>query len=385
MNRILTALLAPLLAVGLLGWAGAARAEGTVKIADIVELSGNGAAIGTNWRDAVDMAVEEINAAGGILGRQIEITHYDTQSNPGTSRAVLQKALDDEPYVVLGPIFSSSTRVNMRLTERAGVPQIVGSEAASITQQGHPTIFRTSFGQAMGMPKLVKYLKEEVKAETVALIWTNDEWGKGGRNTAKELMEQAGIKVVADVSSEVQQVDFSAEVLKVKNAGADAIFAYCLEEESARFLNELRKQGYDGPLIGETTLISQKVIDLSGANANGATGHVGLTADAPLASLQEFGRKFKARTGRNTDHNGIKGYLAVYVVKEATERMGGFDQKRFAETLRGATITTQDEPGVLMDIRYDKTGDVDRASFLVEVVDGKQKVVKVLPPLGGGS
>lgn len=378
----MTRWLAALLAAGLLALSGTAGAQDVVKIANIIELSGNGAAIGTNWRDAVDMAVEEINAAGGILGRKIVVTHYDTQSNPGTSRAVLQKALDDEPYVVLGPIFSSSTRVNMALTERAGIPQIVGSEAASITQQGHPTIFRTSFGQEMGMPKLVKYIKDGFKAKSVALIYTNDEWGKGGRNTAKELMQKAGIEVVADVSSEVQQVDFSAEVLKVKNAGADVIFAYCLEEESARFLNELRKQGYDGPLIGETTLISQKVVDLSGPNANGAKGHVGLTAEAPIPALQEFGRKFKERTGRNTDHNGIKGYIAVYVVKETTERMGAFDQKRFAETLRGATITTKDEPGVLMDIRYDETGDVDRASFLVEVVDGKQKVVEVLPPLG---
>ena len=369
-------------AAALLALPGAADAQDVVKIANVIELSGNGAAIGNNWTDAVNMAVEEINAAGGILGRKIVVTNYDTQSNPGTSRAQLQKALDDEPYVVLGPIFSSSTRVNMALTERAGIPQIVGSEAASITQQGHPTIFRTSFGQEMGMPKLVKYLKDKIQAKSVALIYTNDEWGKGGRNTAKELMEKAGIKVVADVSSEVQQVDFAAEVLKLVNAKADIIFAYCLEEESARFLNEVRKQGYQGPLIGETTLISQKVVDLSGPNANGARGHVGLTAEAPVPALQEFGRKFKERTGRNTDHNGIKGYLAVYVVKEVTERMGKFDRDNFAKTLRGATITTEDEPGVLLDIRFDKTGDVDRASFLVEVVDGLQQVIEVLPPLG---
>ena len=149
---------------------GAAVAQDTVKIANLIELSGNGAAIGTNWTDAVNMAVEEINAAGGVLGKKIVVTNYDTQSTPGTSRAQMQKALDDEPYVVLGPIFSSSTRVNMALSKRAGVPQIVGSEAASITQQGHPTIFRTSFGQAMGMPKLVKYLKETVKAKSVAII-----------------------------------------------------------------------------------------------------------------------------------------------------------------------------------------------------------------------
>jgi branched-chain amino acid transport system substrate-binding protein len=376
--------LAATLVVALLALAGTARAAEVVKIANVIELSGNGAAIGTNWTDAVNMAVEEINAAGGILGRKIVVTNYDTQSNPGTSRAQLQKALDDDPYVVLGPIFSSSTRVNMALTERAGVPQITGSEAASITQQGHPTIFRTSFGQEMGMPKLVNYLKDGFKAKTVALIYTNDEWGKGGRNTAKELMEKAGIKVLADVSSEVAQVDFAAEVLKVKNAGADVIFPYLLEEESARFLNELRKQGYRGPLIGETTLISQKVVDLAGVNANGARGHVGLTVDAPVPALQEYGRKFKERTGRNTDHNGIKGYIAVYMVKEATERMGKFDRANFAKTMRGALITTKDEPGVLLDIRFDQTGDVDRASFLVEVVDGKQKVVEVLPPLHSG-
>jgi len=375
-------LLATILAATTFGFVSAASAADTVKLANVIELSGNGAAIGANWTDAVKMAVEEINAAGGILGKKIELTSYDTQSNPGISRAQMQKALDDEPYVILGPIFSSSTRVNMALTQRAGIPQIVGSEAASITQQGHPTIFRTSFGQAMGMPKLVRYLKDEVKAKTVALIYTNDEWGKGGRNTAKEMLASAGIEVVADVSSEVQQIDFSAEVLKVKNAKADAIFAYCLEEESARFLNELKKQGYDGPLIGETTLISQKVIDLAGDNANGAKGHVGLTASAPVPALADFGRRFEERTGRATDHNGIKGYIAVYVVKEATERMGAFDQAKFAETMRGATITTKDEPGVLMDIRYDATGDVDRASFLVEVVDGQQKVISVLPALG---
>ena len=129
------------------------------------------------------------------------------------------------------------------------------------------------------------------------------------------------------------------------------------------------------------TIISQKVIDLAGDNANGAKGHVGLTASAPVPALQEFGKKFKARTGRETDHNGIKGYLAVYVVKEATERMGKFDRDGFAKTMRSATITTEQEPGVLMDITFDQTGDVDRASFLVEVVDGKQKVTTVLPAL----
>lgn len=113
-------------------------AQTTVQIPNIVELSGPGAVSGTNWRDGIILAVEEINAKGGILGRKIETTHADTQSNPGVSRAQVQKALDANPYVVLGPVFSGSVKVNMLLTQAAEVPQIVGAEAADITQMGNP-------------------------------------------------------------------------------------------------------------------------------------------------------------------------------------------------------------------------------------------------------
>ena len=83
---------------------GVARAQSTVYIPDVIELSGPGAVSGTNWRDGVALAVDEINAVGGILGRKIQTEHLDTQSNPGISRAQVQKVLDKDPYVVLGPI-----------------------------------------------------------------------------------------------------------------------------------------------------------------------------------------------------------------------------------------------------------------------------------------
>src|SRR5260221_10072907 len=86
-----------------------------IKFADVIELSGAGATVGTNWRNAATLATEEINAKGGILGRQIQLTDYDTQTNPGVSRAQVQKALDTEPYVILGPIFSGSVKANMML------------------------------------------------------------------------------------------------------------------------------------------------------------------------------------------------------------------------------------------------------------------------------
>ena len=116
--------------------------------------------------------------------------------------------------------------------------------------------------------------------------------------------------------------------------------------------------------------------------AEGVKGHVGLTADAPIAAVQAFTDKFQKRYKYVPDHNGIKGYTAVYAVKYATEKQGNFDRKALAKSLHGMTITPAQEPGILIETTWDARGDIDRISFLVEVVDGKQKVVEILPKLG---
>ena len=361
---------------------GSAAAQPTVNMPIVMELSGAGAVSGTNFRDGAVLAIEEINAKGGILKRKINAPQSDTQSNPGISRAQVQKAIDSDPYVILGPVFSGSVKVNMVLAQQAEVPQITGAEAADITQMGNAYIFRTSFGQQVSMPKIANYIRDGAKAKTVAILWVNNDFGKGGRDTFVKEMAARGIKVVADVSTESGQVDFAADVVKLKGANADVIFVYTNEEESARFLREARKQGVTKPLIGETTLLGQKVIDMAGPAANGARGHVGLSADAPLPAIVAFKEKFNKRFGYVPDHNGIKGYTGVYAVKHATEKLGRFDRKALAKTLHGLTIRPEDEPGILMETTWDDKGDIDRISFLAEVVDGKQKIVQTLPKLG---
>ncbi len=378
MKKIVAAAIAASFLLG----AQSALAEKTVKLANVIELSGGGATVGTNWRDAVNLAVKQINAKGGILGRKIVVTEYDTQSKPGISKAQMRKALDADPYVILGPIYSSSTKVNMIEAQRAEMPQIVGSEAAVITKRGNPYIFRTSFGQEASMPKLAAYIAKTLKAKTVSIIWVNNAFGKGGRDNAIKALKKYGVKIVGDYSTEVQQADFAAVVAKAKSAGADILIPYLHEEESARLLKELRKQGFSKPIVGETTITSAKVIQLAGSAANGVKGHVGLSPDAPLPLVKKFVADFQAAYGRKPGSNAMKGYIAVFVVKAITERIGKFDRKLFAKTLHGATITTKQEPGVLMDIRYDQKGDIDRVSFLVEVVDGKETITKILAPLG---
>jgi branched-chain amino acid transport system substrate-binding protein len=354
-----------------------------VKFANIGELSGAGAVSSTNWRDGATLAVEEINAKGGILGRRIAMTNYDDQTNPGMARAQMQKAIDDDPYVILGPIFSGMVKVSMTLAQQAEIPQFIGGEASDLTQLGDPYLFRTSYGQQASMPKIANYIHDAVKAKSVAVVWVNNDFGKGGRDNFTKEMNARGIKIVADISTESGQTDFAADVVKAKAAKADAIFVYTNEEESARFLREIRKQGVTVPLIGETTLVSQKVIELAGDAANGIRGHVGLSADIPVPGVQEFKAKFQKRFNYAPDHNAIKGYTAVYAIRFVTEKkLGKFDRKGLAAALHGLTIAPEDEPGILIATTWDDKGDIDRISFLAEVVNGKQQITETLPKLG---
>ena len=355
-----------------------------VKIFGLVELSGTGATSGTNFNDGVKLAVKEINAAGGILGRKIEYIASDTQSQPQVAKALAVQAVDDGAYVVMGPVFSGSILVSMAETKRAGIPNFTGGEAAAITQQGNPYIFRTSFTQTTAMPKVTSYLKDTLKAKTVAIIYTNNDFGKGGRDVFMKALDPQGIKVVADISTDPGQVDFSGAALKAKQANADALFVYTNEEEAARALRELRKQGYDKPIVGETVLTSQKVIELASDAANGAVAHVGLTADAPDPGIRAFAAKFQKEYNYKPDHNGLKGYTGMYTVKAVTEKVGKFDPKAFADAMHGIKLSAKEYPGILMDVSFDTNGDLDRESFMTKVVNGKQEVIATLPPLSAG-
>jgi branched-chain amino acid transport system substrate-binding protein len=159
------------------------------------------------------------------------------------------------------------------------------------------------------------------------------------------------------------------------------LFAYTNEEESARLLRELKKQGYKKPVLGETVLTSQKVIELAGDAANGAIAHVGLTADAPQAGVKKFDAAFQKEFGSRSDHNGLKGYIGMYTVKAVTEKVGKFDSKAFAAAMKNVSLSAKTHPGLLLDLSYDENGDLDRESYLTTVVNGKQVVSAVLPPV----
>jgi len=354
----------------------------TVKIANLVELSGTGATAGTMFKSGIELAAKDINAGGGILGRKVEYVTMDTQTTPGVAKALAIKAIDDDVFAVFGPVFTGSVVVSAAETRRAEIPNFTAAAGASVTQQGNPYIFRTGFSQAMSMPKVARYIAQGLKAKSIAVIYVNNDFGKPGRDAITKALEPYGVKVVADVSTDPGQVDMSGPIVRARQANADAIFVYLNEEESARALRELRKQGWAKPIVGDVTLISQKVIELAGEAANGVVGHSEMTADAPVPSIKAVRAKFEKEYGFTPDHNGVKGYIGLYMLKAATEKVGKFDRVAVAKALHNATITTKQEPGVLLDVAIDENGDIDRDSFLVEVQGGKAVVKEILPPLG---
>jgi branched-chain amino acid transport system substrate-binding protein len=358
-----------------------AYAADSVRLASVSELSGYAATAGTNCRNGIELAVAEINEKGGILGKKIDLTVYDSQSLPSVARAVFQKAVDQDVYAVVGPTQTGLSKAMLELAERNEVPFLPVAQGDVLTAKYNPYFFRINLNQRFGLAKLGNYIRDEVKARNIAVIWVNNDLGRGAHELFLKEMKSRNISIAADIATEAEQVDYSADIVKARNANPDAIFIYLDTEGTARVIKEIRKQGVKTPLIGETNLLSQKVIDLTEGGSNGVRGHISLTPDAPYEGAAAFKANFQKRFGYTPDHLAMGGYISVYVVKAVTEKMGKFDKKAFGDALRGSTLTTKMEPGIIIESKWDKDGEVDRESYLGEIVDRQQKIVVKLPPV----
>ena len=373
-----------LLAIGLgLAAVASAGAEGVVKIPIVAEITGGGASVGAMWRDAVNLAVEDINKKGGVLGMRLETAVQDTQTDPPTSVAVMRRVMTDKPFAVFGTVYSSSTVANMDIARQAGIPQFTGSESVMLIQRGNDNIFLTSFTQQVGMAKQVRWLIDDLKADKIALVWVNNAFGKGGRDMFVQFMKDRGKAPVVEISTEVQQVDFTPELTKVRASGATHVMVYNHEEENARFMIQLRKLAMTVEPVGETTLCAQTTITPGGAALNGARCHVGMTAGATVPTMVDLNRRFQEKYNRVPDHNAFKGYIGVHLLKAAVQRVGAWDQAKVRACLHNNLFTAAEEPGILLDVYVNDKGDIDRASFIVEVKDGKPVVTKTVAMLGG--
>lgn len=362
--------------------AGPAHASGTVFIPQILELSGPGAISGTNFHDGASMAIQEINAAGGILGEQISTTVLDTQSDPSVARAQMQSVLDNNPYVILGPIFTGSCQSTMPIAQQAQIPQMIGGLGANLTEEGDQYVFRTSLSQADEMPEIIDYLANKLHAKKISIIWVNNDFGKGGRDAFDAAAKKRGLQVVADIPVEQNLQDYSAPLAQVTEAKPDAVFVYLNEGGSARLLI---KAGHDGnkiPIVGDTTLLGAKVVQLAGSAANNIKGFVDLSVDMPVPGIKKFDTDFTKKYGYTPDENAIKGYTAVYTIRYVATKVGNFNSQDFAKALHGMTITPAEVPQIFLSSTWSDKGGLARPGFFAQIDNGKQNIIATLPKLG---
>jgi len=229
---------------------------------------------------------------------------------------------------------------------------------------------------------IAQYMHDDLHAKTIMIFWENDDTGRSTRDVLTKEAAALGMKVIADRPGDNNQVDFAADVVRAKTLHPDVLYVHLQEQATARFLQEIHRQGVTIPLVGDTTLMAQTVIQMAGPAADGVRGWVGLSPVLPDPLAQAFVAKFTKTYGRTPDHNAMKSYMAVYAIKYATEKVGKFDRDALINYMHGMTITPQEEPGVFIKTSWDDNGNLDRASYIVTVDSGKQKVIAVLPPHG---
>jgi branched-chain amino acid transport system substrate-binding protein len=360
----LAGLAAALLAVPAARAEAISAQEGPIRIVDIVDLAGPGAAASVKWRNGVDLALREINARGGILGRQVVISHVDR-----AAPAALEAALAQKPYLLLAPTAAGLPETNL--------PALVGMADES----GRPgNLVRLAGDPAADGAKLADYVARVVKPKSVALLWSESAGHRRMREGLLPRLIAARVALAAEPAAAPQQVDFSAAVLRIRNAGADALIALVDEGEAPRLLRELRQQGYDRPVVGGAALVAPPAIAAAGEAARRVRGVVGLAPAAPAPPIRDVVRSYERAYGGAADSNALLGYSALYAIKAVTERAGGPDGDAFIRAIQGARLSAEENPGVLLDVLFDQAGAADRAALVVATRDGQPIVVDILTP-----
>jgi branched-chain amino acid transport system substrate-binding protein len=373
-------LISVLLALALFACVGS-EALAQVSVAIPIEQSGAGAVVGLRWIRGVEMAVADINKAGGMLGKKVETFTLDTKTEPPVAVAAVRKAVESKPFVIMGPIYSGSALACMGVSRDAGIPQFVGSESPNIGKQGNANIFMTTNNSENATSMVVDWLTNVVKVKKMGIVYANNDFGKAGRDALMKLLQPKGVQFVADIAAEQGQTSFSGEISRIKAGGPDSLFVYLNEEESARALRQIKEAGLDKQmrLIGSTTLMNVDVIRLAKDAVNGVEGFIGETYAAP--AYKALNDRYVGQFKELPDHNFFKAYMGMMTVKAVVDETKSFDQQKFRDKLHNNTLCVKDHPEILMDVHYLENGDLERPGFVVKVVNQEHTIVNALTPL----
>ncbi|WP_207479989.1 ABC transporter substrate-binding protein [Arenibaculum pallidiluteum] len=357
--------------------AAPAQAQETVRIGLIQPLTGSVAYNGQSVVEGARLAIEEVNAAGGVLGKKIELIIEDGQCKPANSVNAVEKLVQKDKVVgLVGAFCSSATAAIMPVAQKYKIPLVTGvSSKADLTEQGNPYFFRAAETDGLMAKAFAKILAKDLKLGSVAYIGVNDDWGRGGIEEFSRDLSALGVKTVLTEYFDHGTTDFFTLLTKLRAAKPDGVFVAAETQDGSILVKQIRELGITAKVFGVGSWATADFIKLAGDAAEGIHAAVPYASTYEAPRNQAFVKKYEAKYGIKPGKYGAAGYNALNIVAAAIAGAGSTD----AEAIRAALQKTRYEApnGV-----YQFTGKGQAYGFdavLVRLEKGEPKVIASAP------
>ena len=372
------ALGAGLLATSLLGLPSRLAAQETIKIGEFASLTGKEATYGQNAHKGTLLAIEEANAAGGVLGRQLELITEDDQSKPGEAATVVKKLISREKVVaVLGEITSGRTLEAAPICQNAKIPLISpGATATQVTARGD-YIFRIFFIDEFQGTVMAKFARATLQLNRVAILSSvSSAQSVGLAKYFRERFTADGGTVAIEQKYGEGDKDFRAQLTAIKAAGIEGVFVPGYYAEAALIARQARDLGLTVPFMGVDGWESPELIAVGGAAVEGAYLSTHYSPENKSSTVVDFNARFRARWGVDTNALSALGYDSAMVLIDALKRAGTTEGPK----LRDALAATKDFSGATGLITFDAQRNPTKSAVVLTVKDGRFAFVQDVNP-----
>lgn len=355
----------------------AGNGEPVIKIGSASPLTGPQAHLGKDNANGAQLAVDEINASGLILGGKkmhLELIAEDDQADPKTATTVAQKLVDDDVAGVIGHLNSGATIPASKIYYDAEIPQISPSATAvSYTAQGFNTAFRVMSNDHQQGEALGRFAVNQLGAKRIAIIDDRSAYGQGLADEFEKAVKAAGGTVVAREYTTDKATDFMAILTSIKAHAPQVLFFGGMDPQAAPLARQMHELGLHAQLLGGDGMQTPLFIKLAGRDAEGA---IASTPGLPVLEMpggRAFKQKFNARYGEIQNYSPYA-YDAVYVLIEAMKRAQSADPAKYL-----AELPKTDYQGVTGHIRFDRNGDLANSAItLYRVESGVWRPLKTM-------
>jgi branched-chain amino acid transport system substrate-binding protein len=358
--------------------AASALAQNTIKIGEFASLTGKEAVFGQNAHKGTLLAIEEANAAGGVLGRKLELITEDDQSKPGQAATVVKKLISrDKVVAVLGEITSGRTLEAAPIAQQARIPLVSpGATNVTVTAKGD-YIFRVCFIDDFQGTVMAKFAAESLKLKRVAILSSvTSAQAVGLAKYFREGFTATRGAIVADQKYSDGDKDFRAQLTAIKNAGAEGLFVPGYYAEAALICKQAREIGFTGHLLGVDGWESPELIQIGGAAVEGCYFSTHYSPDNQSPAVVAFNTRFKQRWGIDTNALSALGYDSALVLIDALRRAGTTDGPK----LRDALAATKDFAGATGSITFDAQRNPTKSAVVLTVKNGRFAFVEDVHP-----